>query len=318
MRRSPEGRRRWLQVAITLDGELAEPVADLLARLAPGGVALESARIEDNQDEGQPVGPVTVRAFLPEDDALPERRRQLEERLWHLSQICPLPSPSYTPLEDSDWSEAWKAHYRPLAVGRRLLILPAWLSAEPGDRLPLLLDPGMAFGTGTHPTTQLMLTALEDYLRPGDPVADLGCGSGVLSIAAVLLGAASVLALDIDEEAIALTRQNAARNGVTDRIRVEHGSHDLLRRPDLAPPGGFPLVLANILASVLERMLQQGLVEAVRPRGRLLLSGILEAQAESLQRLAVHSGLRLVETRSQEDWRLLVLERRLPPHPEAA
>ncbi len=301
-------RARWLRVAITLDGELAEPVADLLGRVAPGGAAVEAAHTED-----RPGDLVTVLAFLPDDESLPERRRRLEEGLWHLSQIRPLPSPSYTPLAEIDWTEAWRAHYRPLAIGRRLLIVPAWLTPEPGERLPLLLDPGMAFGTGTHPTTQLMLAALEDLLPPGEAVADLGCGSGILSIAAVLLGARSVLAVDIDAEAISLTRHNAGLNGVASRIRAELGSYDLLLSADLGAPGGFPLVLANILAGVLAEMLEQGLAATVCPGGHLLLSGILEDQTEDLQRLAEQQDLDLVETRSRADWRLLILKRRLPP-----
>ncbi len=301
-------RSRWLQVSLTLDGELAEAVADLLARLAPGGVAIESA-----QPEAGTSGPVTVLAFLPDDEALPARQRQIEEGLWHLSRIRPLPEPTYTLLTETDWAEAWKVHYHPLPIGRRLLIVPAWLEADARGRLPLRLDPGMAFGTGTHPTTQLMLAGLEDLLRPGDAVADVGCGSGILSVAAALLGAASVLALDIDPEAVSLTRHNANLNHVTDRIRVALGSHDLLRRPDLAPADGFPLVLANILASVLAEMLERGLAGAVCPGGHLLLSGVLEDQAASLAHLAAQQGLDLVEMRAQADWRMLVLQRRLPP-----
>lgn len=313
MKPSPGARPGWLQVAITLESELAEPVADLLSRLAPGGVAVESAQFEDERGEAHPVGPVTVRAFLPSDSTLEDRRRRLEEGLWHLGQIRPLPEPTYSLLEEVDWSEAWKAHYQPIPVGRRLLILPAWLPNLPGERLPVILDPGMAFGTGTHPSTQLILTSLEDHLVSGEAVADLGCGSGILSIAAVVLGAGSALAIDIDPEAVALSRQNAARNGVEGRVRVERGSLELLRRPGLAPAGGFPLVLANILASTLTDMLHQGLAETVRSGGRLMLSGILETQAGALQGLCEQRGLRLIETRSQEDWRALVLERTLPP-----
>lgn len=304
MNPNPE-RARWLQVSITLDSELAEAVADLLSRVAPGGVAIEAT-----QQETGSSAPVTVTAFLPADDTLTARRRQLEEGLWHLSCIRPLPAPVYAPLTETNWAEAWKVHYHPLPIGRRLLIVPAWRKPELGGRLPLVLEPGMAFGTGTHPTTQLMLVALEDLLRPGQPVADLGCGSGILSIAALLLGAHSVLAVDIDAEAVALTRHNAELNHVSDRLRVEQGSHDLLRRPDLAPPEGFPLVLANILAGVLAEMLQQGLASAVCPSGYLVLSGILQDQAASLCLVAQREGLELMETRSQDDWRLLILRRK--------
>lgn len=304
MRRTPD-RARWVQVSIKLDGELAEPVADLMARVAPGGVAIQA-----EGSDVQPLGPVTVVAFLPDDASLPARRRKLEEGLWHLGRIQSLPDPTYTLLAETDWTEAWKAHYHPLPIGRRLLIVPAWIKAEPGDRLPLLLEPGMAFGTGTHPTTQLMLAALEGLVQPGQAVADVGCGSGILSIAALLLGASSSLAVDIDPEAVSLTRHNADLNRVSDRLRVEIGSHDLLRRPDLAPAEGFPLVLANILAGVLAEMLEQGLAGAVRPGGYLLLSGILEDQAAALRLVAERTGMELADMHSQADWRLLILRRK--------
>jgi ribosomal protein L11 methyltransferase len=304
---------KWLEVSLTLDGELAEAVADLLARHAPGGVVIETSRIEDDPGEGHAAGPVIVRAFLPADDALADRQQSLEQGLWHLGQIQALPVPVYQPVEEADWSETWKAHYRAIPIGRRLIILPAWLPQPPGGRLPLILDPGMAFGTGTHPTTQLVLATLEDHLQAGQVVADLGCGSGILSIAAARLGMSRVLAVDIDPQAVEIARQNVERNGLSDRIRVEPGSLEILEQAIQASGLGFDLIVANILAPVLEEMLEQGLPRLVEPGGLIVLSGILDYQAASLAERAAAHGLPLLETRAQADWRALVLKRKPPP-----
>ena len=153
----------WLEVSLTVSGEAAEAVADLLTRFAPEGVALQAARIEQPPDSEQarPSDEVIVCAYLPVDAGLDDKRAQLEEGLWHLGQLLPLPSPTYRPVAETDWSQSWKANFQPLRVGRRLVIVPAWLNPplNPAD-VAIRLDPGMAFGTGTHPTTQLCLQAI--------------------------------------------------------------------------------------------------------------------------------------------------------------
>jgi ribosomal protein L11 methyltransferase len=307
---------RWLEVSLTVESELAEPIADLLSRLTPGGAAIEAATVIDDGKEGQPSGPYVVRGYLPVDDSLPEKRRRLEEGLWHLSRIRPLPDPVYRDIEEQDWAEAWKEHYRPIPIGRRLLIQPAWLSPPAGQRIPLVLDPGMAFGTGAHPSTQLVLAILEDVLRPGQTVLDLGCGSGILSVAAARLGAASTLALDIDPQAVHIARENIRRNGVAATVDVERGSLEALQHR--TPPFQADVILANILAPTLEQLITDGLGEVLAPAGRLVLSGILEHQTESLATHAARFGLDRVEVRAIADWRALVLTRRPPPKVGAA
>jgi ribosomal protein L11 methyltransferase len=299
---------KWIEVSLTLEPELAEPVAELLSRHVPGGVSLESATVDNGDGEGKATGPVTVRAYLASDKELPERRRRIEEGLWFLSRIRPLPLAQFRDVEDADWAERWKERYRPIHVGRSLVIVPAWLPAPEGPLRPIFLDPGMAFGTGAHPSTRLSLAALEDHLRPGGSVADLGCGSGVLSIAAARLGAGRVLALDIDPEAVRAARENAARNGLGGAVEIHQGSLETLLEH---PP--FDLLLANILAPVLVDLLGQGLAEALAPAGVAVLAGILEAQVEGLVRAAGGQGLVLVETRGEDDWRALVLKAAPPP-----
>ncbi len=152
----------WLEVSMTVNGELAEAVADVLARFAPNGVTTEQAvDFVNDEDEGTPVGPITVRAYLPADEGLEETRQKLEEALFYLGMIQPLPAPVFTPLADQNWMEAWKERYKPIPIGKKLIIVPAWLDSPDAARLSIKIDPGMAFGTGTHPSTQLCLELIE-------------------------------------------------------------------------------------------------------------------------------------------------------------
>ncbi|HOD04034.1 MAG TPA: 50S ribosomal protein L11 methyltransferase, partial [Anaerolineaceae bacterium] len=190
---------RWLEISLVVNDELAEAVADVLGRFVSQGVVMErSVEFNDAEDEGTPYGPVRVSGYLPVDEQLEDVRQQLEQALWYLGRIQPLPEPSYRTIEDQDWMAAWKQHYRPIPVGQKLMILPAWLSLDTEDRIAVRIDPSMAFGTGTHPTTQLCMALLENRVGKNEPVIDVGCGSGILSIAAVKLGAVRALAVDID------------------------------------------------------------------------------------------------------------------------
>jgi ribosomal protein L11 methyltransferase len=296
----------WLEVSLTVDGELAEPVAEVLARFIPDGVVIESTAVTANLDDsqGQAVGPLRVFGYLPVDAQLEERRRQLEQALWYLGRIRPLPEAQYKPIQQTNWAEAWKAHYQPIAVGERLMIVPAWLETPPGGRIPIRIDPGMAFGTGTHPTTQLCLYALEEAAAGAGEswgVIDLGCGTAILAIAALKLGASHALGVDIDPEAIQAARENAATNGVTADLELGLGSLAEIRS------GKFLLqksrvVLANILAPVLIRLLGEGLGSLLEPDGVLILSGILQEQADEVKAAAEAQGLRLATRRQSGDW----------------
>lgn len=305
-----DGSVRWLRVSLEVSGELAEAVADLLGRHAPGGVAVEAPAAGGEPSPHSDT--VIVSAYLPTQPGEDKARREIERDLWYLGRIQPLPAPHFEIIEDQDWNTAWRKHYQPILVGHRLLICPSWLSSPSADRIAIFLDPGMAFGSGTHPSTQMCLEALEDLVFPGIRVADLGCGSGILAIAAAKLGAAHVLALDIDGEAIKATRGNAAANDVADRIDIRQGSlpHLLGQPVDQRPH----LLLANILAPTLEAMLEQGLAQAVSGGGRLVLSGILAEQLDPLLARASQHGLKLQATLETLDWRTPVLEK--PPLPD--
>src|SRR5688572_6801127 len=301
----------WLEVSLTVDGELAESVADVLARFAPNGVMTEQGvRFVNDEDEGTATGPITVRAYLEVDDQLEETRQKLEESLFYLGMIKPLPAPTYKQIADQNWMEAWKQHYKPILIGQRLLILPAWLESPEPKRIPIKIDPGMAFGTGTHPTTQLCLELMELSTdnHPLSTVIDVGCGSGILSIAALKLGASKVLGVDIDIESVKNSRENADTNGVGDELILGQGSVTEVLAGQFAFKSA-PLVVANILGPILIRLFDAGLADLVEPNGEIILSGILDHQAESVITAGEAKSLKRGEIRQIGDWVALSLKK---------
>ncbi len=303
------GEPSWLEVSLRVDGELAEAVAEVLARFALNGVVIESDSIRpDPEGEGTPVGPVRVYAYLPVDTALEDTRQRLEEALWHLGQIQTLPTPVYQTIENQDWMAAWKQHYNPIRVGQRLLILPPWLEPDAPQRRVVRIDPGMAFGTGTHPTTQLCLELIETYVQPGEMLIDVGGGSGILSIAGILLGASRALAVDVDPTACRIGRENAALNQVADRIEIGLGSVAEIRQGQFSM-NNAPLVIVNILAPIILHLFADGLRDLVTPGGVLLLSGILLEQLPEILQAAGQQGLQVLERRQMGDWVALAFRR---------
>ncbi|MDD5468131.1 MAG: 50S ribosomal protein L11 methyltransferase [Anaerolineales bacterium] len=293
---------KWLEVSLTVDGELAEAVADVLARFAPQGVAIETP--VEWQGAGEvaiPSGAPRVCAYLPVDAHLEERRNKLEEALWYLGRIRPLPQASYRYVQETDWAEAWKQHYQPMVIGKRLAIVPAWLENPFPDRLAVRMDPGMAFGTGTHPSTRLCLELLEARAGQIEGLIDVGCGSGILSIAALKLGARHALAVDMDELAVRATRQNAELNGVSGRLRAELASVAEVRAGAYGTKQA-EMVVANILAPVILQLFADGLADLVALGGRLILAGIIAEQAAEVEAAAGARGLRLIQRRSEGDW----------------
>ncbi len=307
----------WVEVSLTVNGELAEAVAEVLARSAPNGVTTEQAvDFVNDEDEGTPVGPVTVRAYLPVDKRLEETRQKLNEGLDYLGMIQPLPAAVYTPIADQNWMESWKERYHPIPIGKRLIIVPAWLESPEAARVAIKIDPGMAFGTGTHPSTQLCLELIEAYCdalpgseRASRNVIDVGCGSGILSIGALKLGMGFALGVDIDEASVLASRENAITNAIPPE-RFATGLGSVMEISE----GKFPiqqaqLVLANILAPVIIRLFGEGLSELVTPGGGLILAGILAEQAEAVRASAVEHALMLIEERQMGDWVALLFSR---------
>ena len=297
----------WLEISMTVDGELAEAVAEVLARFTPNGVAIEATQIGiDTEGEGYPVGPLRVCGYLPRDVDVEETRQKIEEALWYLGRISPLPAPQFQVIQEVNWVEAWKEHYHPIPVGERLMVVPAWIDEFPPDRVPIRIEPGMAFGTGTHPSTQLCLAAAEHWVRPGQPVIDVGCGSGILSVAALKLGASHALGVDIDEEAMRAARQNAALNGIAERLELGLGSVAEIRSGTYSLTRA-PLVFANILAPVIIRLLEAGMAKLVEPGGVLALSGLLAEQETSVLEAVQAQHFSLRQRSQSGDWVALVV-----------
>ena len=317
----------WLEVSLTVDGELAESVADVFARFAPNGVMTEQGvKYNDAEDAGTPTGPITVRAYLEVNDQLEETRQKLEESLFYLGMIRPLPVPAYKQIADQNWMEAWKQYYKPILIGERLLILPAWMESPNPERIAIKIDPGMAFGTGTHPTTQLCLELMEKVFdERGKPVLslvagtkdafvlplsciDIGCGSGILSIAAIKLGAKTVVGVDIDEESVKNSRENADTNRVGDELILGVGSVSEILAGQFAFKQA-PLVVANILAPVIVRLFDAGLADLIEEHGSIVLSGILFEQEQSVIEAGQAKGLGMNERRQIGDWVALTMSR---------
>jgi ribosomal protein L11 methyltransferase len=305
----------WLEVSMTVDGELAEAVADVFARFAYSGVMMEQGvKYNDAEDAGTPTGPIIVRAYLEMNEQIEEKRQELEESLFYLGMIQPLPVPTYKQIADQNWMEAWKQHYKPILIGERLVILPAWMDSAEPNRVAIKIDPGMAFGTGTHPTTQLCLELMEEWFNQSKiqnqskTVIDIGCGSGILSIAALKLGAKQVLGVDIDTESITNSRENATTNRVGDELILGVGS--VLEILD----GKFafkkaPLVVANILAPVIVRLFDARLADLMDDNGAIILSGILLEQEQSVIAAGQAKGLEMNERKQIGDWVALRMHR---------
>lgn len=285
----------WLEASVQADGETAEAVSGVFNRYGRGGAVLST-----DFDESGDAAVVTVKAYLPLDEEGLQTWQRIEEALWHLGQIYPFPPPQFRELAEDDWANAWKKHYHVLRVGQRLVITPPWEKYNPQpDDVVVVLDPGMAFGTGLHPTTQMCLQALEEHLEPGDKVLDLGTGSGILAIAAAKLGAGSVLALDNDPLATRVAQANVKSNGVQNAVTVELGSLDKDTKE-------FDLVLVNILARVIIELAGQGLADRVLPTGLMIVAGIIEEQEAEVTAALRKHGVEIVERRQDKDWVALV------------
>ncbi|MBL7200308.1 MAG: 50S ribosomal protein L11 methyltransferase [Anaerolineae bacterium] len=287
----------WLEISVHVDGEAAEAVSEVLNRYGRGGAVVEhllSTGLGAHDDADQ----WAVKAYIPTGDLV--TRRQIEEALWHLGQLYPIPEPVFSVLTENDWAQAWKAHYSVLRIGRRTVIVPQWQSYAPQDgEVVIVLDPGMAFGTGTHPTTQLCLVALEERISPGMSVFDVGTGSGVLAIAAAKQGARAVRAVDVDEIAVATARDNVAVNGVADVVHVAAGSWE-------KASGQYDLIVINILAEVICSLLEQGLADALKPGGTLIASGIIDDREAGVRAALTESGIEVVGRHVERDWVALV------------
>ena len=294
----------WLELSVEADSEAVEAVSEILARVAPGGTTIEPGF--ELVDEGlgariDPSRPATVRAYVPALDTAVTARATatVTEALGHLQAfgLRPIGDLKTRIVNERDWATAWQEHFHVLHLGRRLVIKPSWRRhRRVDDQVVIDLDPGMAFGTGLHPTTRLCLQGLEDRAERGPlgRVLDVGCGSGILSIAAVKLGATRALGVDIDPIAIEATLANARHNRVGKRVRAREGSIP-------SDEGPFDTVLANLIAGLLMEIAPDLAAELV-PGGTLIGSGIFIDREIATHRALEAAGFEITGRWVESDW----------------
>lgn len=309
----------WLELHIDTTHTGLEPVETMLSALGIDGVVIDDETefhdfLESNRQywdyvdenlEASMHGKSRVTFYLPADETgfaqMGEVRLALEDLKARRSD-CGTLLLSLENLRDEDWENNWKQYYKPMEIGQRLLVIPQWEQVDPGQRVPLILDPGLTFGTGSHATTRLCLTALEKTVAQGDRVLDLGCGSGILSIAALRLGASQALAVDIDDKCLDVAYENAALNGIgKDRYTVRVGdvlSNGSLRRE---LEGSYDIVVANIVADVIIALAPL-VPSMLRPGGTFLCSGIIDDRAEEVRAALEAAGWTVLETQSADGW----------------
>ncbi len=302
---------KWLEFSLIVEQDQVERVSCQLTGIMPSGLVTE--RIYDRvfpHELDLVMVPVRIYGYLPMDDQIDNLRASIISALLELSPEISLPDPVFRPLKNQSWATAWQERYVPVPLGKRLIVVPTWLENPQPERLEIKMDPGMAFGSGTHPTTQLSLILLESLLAEVlvQKMIDIGSGSGILSIAGCKLGVKRVLGVDNDPEAVRVSAANVDQNQVTDQVDFQLGSvEDILKgKYELTQA---PLVTANIIAPVLSSLFDQGLAEIISPGGTLLLSGILKEQLPGMLDL-IKNKLLIVREQSQEkDWIALQVEK---------
>jgi ribosomal protein L11 methyltransferase len=289
----------WFEITATAPPAAVDGVAVIMREVAPGGVTIEEPVDILGPEQGFRVRggePVLIRAYLPSSELGAVLTEQLRERM---QAAFPQVELTARPLYEQDWAVSWREFFGVVDYGGRVVIVPTWIEHEPAaGQLAIRLDPGQAFGTGHHETTRLCLAALERLVVPGDTVLDVGTGSGVLAIAAALLGAGHVDALDIDPVAAEVAQANIAANGVADRVTVRPGT--------LAAEAATPhtVVVANISTEA-NIGLAEAFRRAVAPGGRLILSGVLAADAGRVTAAMAAAGFGRHRVSVERDWCLL-------------
>lgn len=307
----------WREISVQTSPQAMELVASIFEDLGAAGAVIEDpALVNEYIRSGvwdytdipwqRETGVVTVKAYFAADGRLDDRRQALRERLLALTENGVDTAPatvSETALADEDWSESWKKYFHTEKVGERVVIQPSWEAYEPqAGEIVVRLDPGAAFGTGTHPTTTLCLRAMEKLVRPGMTVFDIGTGSGVLAITAAKLGAGAVTAVDYDSTALRVARENIAQNGLADAITLKES--DILRNVT----GRADVVTANIIADIIIRLFAD-LDTHLAPGGALLASGIIASRAEDVRQAGKAYGFVATKEWEAKDWAAMIFRR---------
>jgi ribosomal protein L11 methyltransferase len=293
---------RWLELTVTCDNEAIEAVSEILGRVGEGSAVRPTRLIRDPDDElsarEDPTAPYEITAHIPDDEAAAAAIDATERALWHLQAfgLRPVGELKVRSVDDADWTDAWKAGYAPQRIGR-VVIIPSWLAEPIGpDEVSLRLDPGMAFGTGLHPTTRACLRLLQQISPMPRVVLDVGSGSGILALAALRLGAERAVCYDTDPLAVEATMANAAANDLAERVTAHLGSLPA------APPGErYGLVVANLVATVLID-LAESLAAHSAPGGTMLASGIIEGRGDEVLAAITDAGLLIEQRLDDGEW----------------
>jgi len=312
---------KWSEISVHTTSEAMEAVSNLFYEMGANGVVIEDPEVlfrEWDTPFGEiyqlspddfPTEGVFVKAYLPIDSAnLGDLLETLKQQLNNLSEYgldVGKGTIAVNDVHEDEWAHAWKKYYKPVHVSDRITIKPVWEEYQPGkpDEIIIEMDPGMAFGTGTHPTTILCLRALEKYLQPGDRVYDVGTGTAILSIAAVKLGASHVLAMDLDEVAVRSAQSNTELNQVNEQITVRQ--NNLLDGVEEQ----VEVVVANILAEVIVRFTDD-VHRVLKPGGVFIASGIISAREADVKHALLKSNLDVIETVTIDDWVAIVAKKR--------
>ena len=300
--------RVWYQLSVDVDNEAVEAVTELFGRYGfNNGVAIEEPYIQDQDGDNMGIDlekPFTVHTYVPEEDFKPEIIEDLRQALYFLGQLRGVSDVRVSNLQEQDWANAWKEHFQVHRIGERVVIRPPWREYEPQvDDVVIVLDPGMAFGTGLHPSTRLSMLGTEEVVMSGDTVLDVGTGSGILAFAAARLGAERVDTVDVEAVAVKATADNAELNDLSDKITVELGSVG-----EGEPFWGeqYDVVLANIISRILIE-LSEAIVAHTKPGGKMVLAGIIESREQDVIDAFEAAGARVTNRRFAEDWVSLVL-----------
>ncbi|MCA1587398.1 MAG: 50S ribosomal protein L11 methyltransferase [Chloroflexi bacterium] len=297
---------RWLELSVEADAEAVEAVSEILGRVSAGTAVRPTRLIRDPDDElvarEDPDSPFVVSAHVADEPGCSASVEDTARALWHFQAfgLGRVGSLRVRSVDDVDWADAWRRHYVPQRIGR-VVVVPSWADEPIGDdEVAVVMDPGMAFGTGLHPTTRGCLAMLQE-VTVAPVVLDVGCGSGILGLAALRLGSERVVALDTDQQAVHVTAENAARNGVADRVTVSRGT--------LGPGPGerYGLVLANLVAAALIDLAPR-FAHHLAPAGMLIAGGIIEPRATEVVAAMAAAGLAVAARRDDGEWVTLRLQ----------